>query len=650
MTYVGCLSAGENRSVVSSRMKIYRMLLRLGFSAITTARICAVISEQMRAVLASGECSETRILLTELSCRPAVAFEITDAGRIVPYASGVFDRVFSAESESGERVYKLIKYFEHDMSSVLSEECIAEITRDISLPTREELMRRLSVSNRELSQSRLFFQSVLESIPSAVYVKNAGNVYQFVNHAFEKFAGTSAADVIGRDSEEVFSGETGKRHRERDWSIITGGQACTEEECTSSAGGGQRTFLASRVPLGSGGLNTGMCAVLTDITVQKTMEKELTDARAVAESASRAKSEFLANMSHEIRTPLNVVVGLSYLLEESGVTSVQKEYVDKIRASGKHLLELINDILDFSKIEAGRLELDSVTFSIFDIINSLSDLMKEQCAAKNIELVCETDGAVAPVLRGDPLKLEQVLINYTGNAVKFTEAGRIVVRVREQSRSGSGCVLRFEVQDTGIGITPEQQAGLFQPFRQADSSTTRKYGGTGLGLAISKQLAALMGGNVGVESEFGKGSTFWFTAALEIDSAAAGSSGSTGRRASGREDPAGDTAKKADMYQENAVSFSGTASAVSGQGSHRACRTGGRGELLKMLRAFEPGLKMHMPKKCSGVLQLYADVLWPERVRGTYEKMISCAENYQYEQALSLLVQLRSAAGEESGE
>jgi two-component system sensor histidine kinase/response regulator len=258
---------------------------------------------------------------------------------------------------------------------------------------------------------------------------------------------------------------------------------------------------------------------LADVTAEHHAAQALGAAKQAAEDATRSKSMFLANMSHEIRTPMNAIIGMSHLALKTGLTPRQHDYVQKIQRAGQHLLGIINDILDFSKIEADKLQVEHTAFDLNQVLENVATVIAEKVNAKGLELVFDVAGDVPDSLVGDPLRLGQILINYANNAVKFTERGEVDITVRVQASGGGKVLLRFAVRDTGIGLTPPQKAQLFQSFQQADSSTTRKYGGTGLGLAISKKLAELMGGTVGVESEHGKGSTFWFTASLAIGAA-----------------------------------------------------------------------------------------------------------------------------------
>ena len=369
----------------------------------------------------------------------------------------------------------------------------------------------------QVAEQLAFQQALLDTIPVPVFYKDTEGRYLGTNRAFEEVMGHERESMIGKTVREFDGVPLAQRQlqADEDERVIREGITVRKEA--------QRIFRDGQVhevshwsrgfrkPDGTPG---GLIGTFIDISDQKRIQQALHEAKDGADAANRAKSDFLANMSHEIRTPMNAIIGMSHLALKSGLNARQHDYVSKIQQAGQHLLGVINDILDFSKIEAGKLEVEHQPFEMDRMLEGVADVVGYKASAKGLELVLDVASDVPPNLVGDALRLGQILINFANNAIKFTEAGEIDIVVRVQERRADGVVLRFEVRDTGIGLTPEQMGRLFQSFQQADTSTTRRYGGTGLGLAICKNLARLMGGDVGAESVHGQGSRFWVTLPL----------------------------------------------------------------------------------------------------------------------------------------
>jgi two-component system, sensor histidine kinase and response regulator len=383
--------------------------------------------------------------------------------------------------------------------------------RDIYIVSFKDITEQKTAAREKARQQELL-RALIDSIPDIISYRDPQGVFLGCNEAFAALRGPGATDVVGRTSEELFSPYRANVIRTRDEEVLQSLHRAVVEENVTYPDGTEALLETVRSPLrDQHGKLLGILAVGRNITKRKIIEDEMRRAKDIAEEATRAKSDFLANMSHEIRTPMNAIIGMSHLALKTDLTPRQRDYLTKVESSSQHLLGIINDILDFSKVEAGKLDIERAEFDLDKVIGHVADLVAHKAAAKGLEFVLDIAPQVPRRLLGDSLRVGQILINYANNAVKYTDRGRIVVKVRVDERSRDEALLHFSVADTGIGLTPEQQQLLFQSFQQADSSITRKYGGTGLGLAISKNLAQLMGGEVGVESRFGEGSTFWFT-------------------------------------------------------------------------------------------------------------------------------------------
>ncbi|MGA9992884.1 MAG: PAS domain S-box protein [Thiobacillaceae bacterium] len=372
----------------------------------------------------------------------------------------------------------------------------------------------------------------VEQSPESIVITNLDGEIEYVNETFVRATGYSRAEVIGQNPRILHSGKTPRETYHAMWGALIQGLPWKGEFINKRKDGGEYAEFAIITPLRQpDGRITHYVAVKEDITEKKRTGAELDQhrhhleelvalrtaelrvAKSQAESANQAKSAFLANMSHEIRTPMNAILGLIYLMTRDEITPLQSDRLSKINSSARHLLSIINDILDLSKIEAGKLQLEQGDFALSAVLDHVRSIILDAAQAKGLSV--EVDGDEVPTwLCGDATRLRQALLNYAGNAVKFTEQGSIVLRAHLLAEDDAGLLIRFEVQDTGVGIAPDVVPKLFAAFEQADASITRRFGGTGLGLAITRHLAQMMGGETGVESVPGRGSTFWFTVHL----------------------------------------------------------------------------------------------------------------------------------------
>jgi PAS domain S-box-containing protein len=376
-----------------------------------------------------------------------------------------------------------------------------------------ELKERERALNESMSQIELF-SHVLDELPVSTYVKAADLSLEFVNKAWCVMTGVEKEDAIGSTDRDLF-GEEGEGFSERDTGVLETGISNETEETLTHRDGTVRHLIAKKSRIVGRDGKVHLIGSSTDVSELKQREGELQEAQRQAVLADRAKSEFLANMSHEIRTPMNGVLGMAELLSKSDLDEKQKRFTEIIVKSGNALLTIINDILDFSKIDAGQLVLDPAPFNLTEAIEDVATLVSTRAKEKDLEMIVRVEPGLPEVFLGDAGRIRQIITNLLGNAIKFTDSGHVLVEVTGKARGTEGD-LRVSVTDTGIGIPKEKLKLVFEKFSQVDGSSTRRHEGTGLGLAITSRLVALMGGEIGVESEDGKGSTFWFTIALPI--------------------------------------------------------------------------------------------------------------------------------------
>jgi len=372
----------------------------------------------------------------------------------------------------------------------------------------EEENRFLKRSAKQLHGLKRYLLEIFDITPAPIYMKDSDGRYVLVNKRFEMVSHISLEEIIGKNDEDIFPVQIATLFRSQDEEVKQQNRSLEFLE-TVVMPDGEFTFLTLKFPIhDANGKILGVAGFCTDITDQKRNEAELALAKEAADVANRAKSMFLANMSHEIRNPMNVIMGMAQLLEFTELSAEQQQYLETIRISSESLLSLISDVLDFSKIEAGKVELERTAFSLRACIN---DIVKTQISfvhAKGLTVHTEIPDDVPDNLTGDRFRLQQILLNLVGNSIKFTDTGGIAVAVSVEERQHDAALLCFRVTDTGIGIKPEVVEKIFDPFTQADASTTRTFGGTGLGLSICRRLVELMEGRIDVESSEGAGSTF----------------------------------------------------------------------------------------------------------------------------------------------
>ncbi len=387
------------------------------------------------------------------------------------------------------------------------------IFEDITVRVALEQARREDEARFRSSQAQL--STIFRTSPDVIAIsERLSGRFREVNEAFERLFGYSREETLGRTAHDLDIWESPEL-RVRMLDQLDNQPRLENHETRFRRRNGE--VFPALLSLEETELEGVPCLIFSarDITEQGTIKEELLQSRNAAQAANRAKSQFLANMSHEIRTPLNGVLGMAQLLALTELTAEQQSYLAALKASGKNLLALISDILDLSKIEAGKMDLEITDFDLRIEIREMINLLNLRARDKGLELDALVDPGTPHLLRGDAGRLRQILNNLVGNAIKFTAKGSISLTLSKEREDGSEATLRFMIADTGIGIPAEKLESIFDPFTQADGSTTRSYGGTGLGLTISRQLAALMGGSMGVESVPGNGSTFWFTATLE---------------------------------------------------------------------------------------------------------------------------------------
>jgi len=521
--------ASDSASFVSGKMLLFREIHR-GKESIGTIYLksdLGALYTRGKVILAialaviSGSLMLAYLLAARL--QGTISLPILELARIAFTVSTAKDYSLRAVKKADDEIGFLFDRFNGMLDQIQSrdaelvwardkfEERVGERTRELQ---KENAERKRAEQN--LEERTTFLNSLIENCPVALVVVNLDQTVQMCNPAFEHIFRYRAQDAMGVSLKELIMTPTHHAEAQADWLTLLEGQTYHKVTQRRRRDESLVDVEVFGVPLGPKGNLTGVLLLYQDITERRRAEEALLRAKGVAEAANHAKSEFLANMSHEIRTPMNGIIGMTGLALETDLTTEQREYLVMVKSSADSLLKLINDILDFSKIEAGKLELDTIDFALHKGLGETLKTLGLRAHEKGVELAWRVEADVPEFLSGDISRLRQIIVNLVGNALKFTEHGEVLVEVAKEREVKDGILLHFKVKDSGIGIAPEKQKLIFQAFTQADGSTTRKYGGTGLGLTITAQIVGLMGGEIWVESELGRGSTIHFTAQFGI--------------------------------------------------------------------------------------------------------------------------------------